>query len=140
MIVGGLSLFCTLDREPPAIRPIHDVLAAAAGVLSLSELFQLDLPHWDGRNVFICANLPVPWRPAHPPESFPFKCQRNSEATLSFMPPLFLLLFTFPPNTAFGHCDVNGGCGEERLSPLFLEQALHNCSSEQRIKLPVLSK
>lgn len=134
VIVGRLSLFYALDREPPVIRPIPGILSAAAGVFSFSELFQLDLPHWDGRNPDVLTFLSVgglPTRVLSPQELEEFRSHSVICASS---------LFAFPPNTAFYCCSVNGGWREECLSPLFLEQTLHNCSSEQWIRLPILSE
>lgn len=104
-----------------------------------AELFQLDLSHWDGRNMLVCGHLTVHWRPDHQIpspsvlEGFRSRCH-SCPLSLCFC------LFFPPPNTAFCYCDVNGGYRKECLSPFFLEQATHNHSSEQWIKLPNLSK
>lgn len=125
----GLSFFYALESK--RLQTSEQVM--------LSFLLLQGSSRWERREqraVLVRGTLPAHWRP-DPPDSFPLIF--NSEATLSFMLPLPLLMVTFyTSNTGFYCHDANCECSKECLSPCSLEQATHSHGSEQWVKLACL--
>lgn len=88
--------------------------------------------------MLVCGNLRVHWRLDLIPSASVLEGFRSHSGIHASS--LFASVYFSPSNTAFCYCDVNGGYREEHLSPFFLEQATHNHSFEQWIKLPILSE